>query len=268
MRIRAGSNNWNNAISSRRSKWRNVMRRSGRKPSLSRPDRSLSRPERSNNTSYRPSGSDTSCSRSSMCKPNLTASLSGQIEGVSLRKRLLTSTNPLDCAVEGIYTSTMMVAITRIAVWLLLLTIVPAAGAQEKSTPQTSSPQHADEYKPGQMWSTDLGATITVLAVEELHKLGKVVHVRVDRIPLSSCGEVHLTTAIPHIALNEKTMRKSAQNLLKDNVDLPDSYFDEYRKWEANKKHEVLKAPLRQEIYKASLSGAGVMICNFLPSKT
>ena len=163
----------------------------------------------------------------------------------------------------------MRFAISRIAVLVLpLLTIFQAAGAQEQNTPLASSPQHIDEFKPGQVWSTDLGATITVLSVEEVHKLGKVVHVRVDNIPLSSCGEIHLTTAIPHIALNEKTMRKSAQNLLKDSVDLPESYFDEYKRWEANKKHEVLKAPLRQEIYKASLSGSGVMICNFLPSQT
>ena len=163
----------------------------------------------------------------------------------------------------------MTLVMTRVAILVLpLLTIFPAAGAQEQNTPPADAPQHIDEYKPGQVWSTDLGAMITVLSVEDVHKLGKVVHVRVDNIPLSSCGELHLTTAIPHLALNEKTMQKSAKNLLKHNVDLPESYFDEYKRWEANKKHEVLKAPLRQEIYKASLSGSGVMICNFLPSQT
>lgn len=158
-------------------------------------------------------------------------------------------------------------AITRIIVRVLLLTIISVANAQE-NTPRTNSPTPGDEYRPGQVWSTDLGATITVLAVEDLHKLGKIVHVRIDKIPISSCGKVHLTTAIPHIALTEKAMQKSTRNLVKDNLELPDSYFDEYKKWEANKKHEVLKAPLQREIYKASLSGSGVMICNFLPTET
>jgi hypothetical protein len=63
-------------------------------------------------------------------------------------------------------------------------------------------------------------------------------------------------------------MQKSAYGLEKDNVDLPDSYLNEYRKWESKKKHEVLKEPLQTKIRMASLSGSGIMICNFLASQT
>jgi hypothetical protein len=148
----------------------------------------------------------------------------------------------------------------------LLLSII-SAGAQEKAAlPTNSSPQRV-EYKSGQVWRTYLGATITILAVEDLSKVGKVVHIRVDNIPVESCGGVDLTTAIPHIALTEKMMQKSAYALEKDNVDLPDSYLDEYREWESKKKHEVLKEPLQTRIQMASF-GSGIMICNFLPSQT
>jgi uridine phosphorylase len=157
--------------------------------------------------------------------------------------------------------------ISKITRWVLLLSIISAADAQEKAAQPTNSQPQRVEFKPGQVWRTVLGATVTILAVEELRKVGKVVHIRVDNIPVGSCGGVHLSTTIPHIALTEKMMQKGAYALEKDYVDLPDSYLDEYRKWETKKKHEVLKELLKTEIEMASLSGSGIMICNFLPSQ-
>ena len=78
-------------------------------------------------------------------------------------------------------------------------------------------------YKTGQVWIMDQGITVTILAIEDVHKVGRVVHVRVDKIPLQSCGEVHLTRAIEHLAVTEKMMLKSGLILSKDNVDLPES---------------------------------------------
>jgi hypothetical protein len=33
--------------------------------------------------------------------------------------------------------------------------------------------------------------TVTVLEIEEVHRVGKVVHLRIDKIPHQSCGDIH-----------------------------------------------------------------------------
>jgi hypothetical protein len=93
------------------------------------------------------------------------------------------------------------------------------------------------------------------------------VHVRVDNVPVQSCGGFNLTTTIEHMALSEKMMRKSMIDLVKNNVDLPDSYFDAYRKWEKQKKRELIKVPI-QEAIRSVKTLPGPMICNFLPTQT
>jgi len=53
-----------------------------------------------------------------------------------------------------------------------------------------------------------VGPTVTILEVEDVPKVGKVVHVRIDNVPVSSCGSIQLTTTIEHMALAEKVMRQ------------------------------------------------------------
>src|ERR1700733_4154287 len=93
------------------------------------------------------------------------------------------------------------------------------------------------------------GITGTVLAIEDGHRVGMVVHVRVDKIPFQSCGNVHLTRAIEHLAVTEKMMLKSGLVLSQDNIELPESSIDAYRKWEKQKKHEIAKVPLQKAIF-------------------
>jgi hypothetical protein len=143
----------------------------------------------------------------------------------------------------------------------LILGCLPAATAQNQ--PNDSKPKTA-EYKSGQVWTVGQGITVTVLAVEDLHKIGKVIHVRVDKIPLQTCGDLHLTRTIEHLALTEKMMRKSRLDLLQDSVDLPESSVDAYRKWEEQKKHDVAKVTIQEAIPPVP----GPMICNFAPSQT
>jgi len=122
-------------------------------------------------------------------------------------------------------------------------------------------------YKSGQVWMMDQGITVTILAIEDVHKVGKVVHVRVDKIPFQSCGDVHLTRAIEHLAVTEKMMLKSGLVLSKDNVDLPESSIEAYRKWQTQKTRQIAKTPLQEAI----LTGGdviGPMICNLVPSQT
>jgi hypothetical protein len=149
----------------------------------------------------------------------------------------------------------------------LSLSIVPMSGAQRDAGTPADSNSKTIEYKPGQVWKTGFGPIVTVLKVEALPKVGRVVHVRVDNVPVQNCGGFHLTRTIEHMALAEKVMRKGSTALIKDNVDLPDSFFEAYRKWEKQKKREVIKEPMQEAVHRSS-EPFGPIICNFLPSQT
>jgi hypothetical protein len=123
------------------------------------------------------------------------------------------------------------------------------------------------EYKAGQSWryvSGD-GPTITVLKVEDLPKIGRVIHVRVDSIPVPGCAGIRLTNSIDHIALTEKMMRKSVNDLLRENTDLPDSYFEAYREWQKQKKPQIVKDMTIAEVVRRNADLA--LMCNFVPAK-
>ena len=145
---------------------------------------------------------------------------------------------------------------------LLILASLPGVMAQSQS--DGSNPKV--DYKPGQVWTMSQGITVMILAIEDVHRGGKVIHVRVDKIPWQSCGNVHLTRAIEHLAVTEKMMHKSSLVLSMDNVDLPESSVEAYRKWEGEKKREIVKVPLQKAIVGGH--GPGPMICNFVPSHT
>ena len=63
-----------------------------------------------------------------------------------------------------------------------------------------------------------------------------------------------------HLAFREKMLRGGLVDLVKENADLPDSYFEEYRKWESQQNHLLLKVPIQQVIRNAGLPGP--IICN------
>lgn len=149
----------------------------------------------------------------------------------------------------------------------LLLSTTPVASAQQDGAQSNGPNSKTVEYKSGQVWKTDLGATVTILTVEDVRKVGKIVHVRIDNVPVQSCGGSHLTTTIEHMALSEKMMRKSAIDLVKNNIALPDSYFDAYREWEKKKNHKVINVPMQEAILSVETL-PGPMICNILPSQT
>jgi hypothetical protein len=137
--------------------------------------------------------------------------------------------------------------------------LVLAAGAQNKAAQV--------EYKSGQVWQLSGGdETVTVLKVDDLPKIGRIVHVRVDKVPAPGCRGIHLTTSIDHIALTEKMMRKSPVTLLEAKTDLPDSYFDAYREWRKLKKPYVRKDRTVWDVIRTTLQMGA--ICNFLPAET
>ncbi len=138
---------------------------------------------------------------------------------------------------------------------------VTAQSQDDKANSETPS------YRAGQVWTMGQDITVTILATEDVRKIGRVVHVRVDKIPLQSCGDVHLTRAIEHLAVTEKMMLRSGLVLSKDNADLPQSSVEAYRKWKEQKKHQVAKVPLQEAILSQG-EVLGPMICNVVPSET
>jgi hypothetical protein len=160
----------------------------------------------------------------------------------------------------------MKMILSKMAVLSLVLLLASLPKAMAQSQQDNSNAKMAD-YRPGQVWVTYQGVTVTILALEDVRRVGKVVHVRVDKIPVQSCGDVNLTRAIEHLAITEKELRKSELALSKNNVDLPESSIDAYRKWEVRKKHEIIKMPIQMAILTAG-NLPGPMICNFVPSQT
>src|SRR5258708_888931 len=134
---------------------------------------------------------------------------------------------------------------------------------------QSAPPQPVPvEYKTWQSWrnANSNGPIITVLKVEDLPKIGRVIHVRVDDIPVPGCAGIHLTNSIDHIAVTEKMMRKSVHDLLRLDTDLPDSYFEGYREWQKQKKPQIMKDKTISDVIR--MKADAPLICNFLPSKT
>jgi len=158
----------------------------------------------------------------------------------------------------------MKINVVRLMGVTLLLASLSRVTAQTQSN---GSDLQSVDYKPGQVWTMNPGIIVTILAVEDVHGSGKVVHVRVDKIPWQSCGDVHLTRAIEHLAVTQKMMLKGGRVLSKDNIELPASSIDAYRKWQGQKKHEITKVPLQKAILGEG-SPLGPMICNFVPSQT
>ena len=159
--------------------------------------------------------------------------------------------------------SPMPVPIIPAFVALAALTLVPASASAQGSAGQDAQV----EYKAGQVWQYVGGeATITVLKVDDLPKFGRVIHVRADNVPVSACAGLHLTRAIEHVALTEKMMRKSSGSLVRENADLPDSYFESYRLWQKQKKPEVLKNQTMTDVIRRTADLP--LICNFLPAET
>jgi len=144
---------------------------------------------------------------------------------------------------------------------LLLAAVCPIASQTQPPGPTPPG------YQSGQVWTLNHDVTVTVLAVEDVRKIGRVVHIRIDNIPWQSCGDVHLTRSIEHVAITEKMLLKSGLTLSKEAVGLPESSIDAYRGWQARKKREIAKTPLHEILFPYPFAVGG-MICNFIPAQT
>ena len=149
-----------------------------------------------------------------------------------------------------------------VAFALLVVAVCPIAS--QTQTPNPPSPA----YQTGQVWTLNHNITVTILAVEDVRKVGRVVHIRIENIPWQSCGDVHLTRSIEHLAITEKMLLKSGLVLSKESADLSETSLHAYRGWQAGKKHEIAKTPLREILFPYPFAVVGPMICNFIPART
>ena len=107
-------------------------------------------------------------------------------------------------------------------------------------TPHCATPERASnaEFHEGQVWSYkprvgEGGSTITVLRVENVGKIGVVIHVRIDGIRFGKCMGGPAPTSIVHAPFAKAALAQSVTKLLRILPTVPD-YMDGYRDWAAH----------------------------------
>ena len=119
------------------------------------------------------------------------------------------------------------------------LSLVIVAGAQpifpqqEKLCAQPV-PTTDSKYVPGQVWSFssrsfEPNATLTILRIETLPKIGVVVHVRFDGIRLRNCLGGPEPTTVQHAPFAREAIDRSVVRLLSTGA-VP-AYEDGYNSW-------------------------------------
>jgi hypothetical protein len=134
---------------------------------------------------------------------------------------------------------------------LLVHIVVGLCGLAAAHAGSASVTGASTEYKAGQVWryKTARGAEesrIIILDVQSQGKKGSLVHIRIENLRVPHCGGLNLDTAIEHLAVPEKLLRKSTTVLEKEQTSLPGSYFDEYKEWQKNRHKEIVKRPLAE----------------------
>lgn len=108
-------------------------------------------------------------------------------------------------------------------------------GASQNKAPCPQPSTITDtKYAPGQVWSyhnrkTEADATLTVLKVESLPKVGVVVHVRLDGIRLRNCSGGHEPTQIEHAPFTREALDRSVVKLIRTG-EVP-AFQDGYQNW-------------------------------------
>ena len=116
------------------------------------------------------------------------------------------------------------------AVILATCVLIPKGLAVDKQP--CAQPQSVVDprYSPGQVWSYrtrpgENSSTVTILHVENLPKLGVIIHVRIDDIQLRNCTGGPAPTTIEHAPFTKAAIDKSVIRELKTISPIPE--FDE-----------------------------------------
>lgn len=96
---------------------------------------------------------------------------------------------------------------------------------------------NAADLQQGQVWSYktrpgDSSSTLTVLKIEQYKDLGRVVHIRVDRIEITNPLKGNVVTDIPHLPFKESAVQKSVTKLIHQSPSVPE-FQEGYDTWKA-----------------------------------
>ena len=120
-----------------------------------------------------------------------------------------------------------------------LLIAVGAIGQQGAAANKTkcAEPQLVTDskYSPGQVWTyktrgSEDSSTITILRVEDLPKVGVILHVRIDGIKLKNCTSGPSPTTVQHAPFTKDAIDRSVVRIVETDRKLPD-YEDGYSDW-------------------------------------
>ena len=138
--------------------------------------------------------------------------------------------------------------------WVAALVPTPASAAEpaagEPTAPSDASPQEgressaaqpeasvsAADFHAGQVWRfktrpVEKGATLTVLLVETLPKVGVTVHFRLDFLHLRDPGSPSgFADSIDHLPISGAALARSVTTLVRDSAPLPD-FRDDLETW-------------------------------------
>jgi hypothetical protein len=122
--------------------------------------------------------------------------------------------------------------------WLMVTGLIAPVGYSQSGRPCPVTAAVSDEkFVPGQVWSFESrefepDATLTVLKVESMPKVGVIVHVRLDGIRLRNCSGGPEATSIAHAPFTREAVERSVGRIIRT-VAVP-SFEDGYNDW---KKH-------------------------------
>ncbi len=128
--------------------------------------------------------------------------------------------------------------------WVVCIALagLVAFGRQELAQTHTKCavPQDATDtkYSPGQVWSyktreSEGSSTITILRVETLPKIGRVIHIRIDGINIRNCSGGPSLHVIEHAPFNKDAIDRSVLKLVDQRENLP-NYEAGYSDWRAH----------------------------------
>ena len=100
-----------------------------------------------------------------------------------------------------------------------------------------TTPMVDGKFVPGQVWSFksrefEPDATVTILKIESLPKIGEIIHVRVDGIRLRNCTGGPEPTTVQHAPFTREAIERSAGKLMRTGA-VPD-FGDGYAEWKAH----------------------------------
>jgi hypothetical protein len=95
----------------------------------------------------------------------------------------------------------------------------------------------AADLQQGQVWSYktrpgEANSTLTVLKIEQYKDLGRVVHIRIDRIQMTNPLKGNVVTDIPHLPFKEVAVQKSITKLISQSSTVP-AFQEGYDTWKA-----------------------------------